>query len=417
MNYENTCKTTPSCTADDRFSGDVENELVECERESAEALACLSHPASTRDSNAGEIELFKDAGHIRFASNVRAQQFRYELWTSEIMAASEKGIARKSEYESELKASLVCDLNYPPVTSRKSRQELTEAEKAVRRLRRILANRESARRSVRQRQAMQEELKRKAADLALENENLKKKKELAAAEYNSEKNKNNNLRMQIAQLVKAEVEETDDDSKSTPVETPTSTTSPTFLLNQSPKVPLILSTVFPPSDGDILQSGSQSTSGITPQTPTSLGGFKPSDELESSVMMNKPWTPLYVVSCLPWQMQFDAQTNPFHPITSYPNDQHKTCLVHECSTSTSKTTVNMEDDHLKETPKVETKTPINTMPRDFLHEADRDFVQDEDASEGSRQLSGLRSHGLVQVPPQHQEHVTHALTTRLQMLS
>lgn len=260
---------------------------------------------------------------------------------------------------------------------------------------------------------MLEELKRKAADLALENEILKKNKERAAAEYNSLKNKNNNLRMQIAKIVKAEVEETDDDSKSTP----TSTTSPTFLHNQSPKVPLVLPTVFSPFDGVVLQSGWQSISGITPQMLTSLGGFKTSDhKLESSVMMNNPGTPLYIVS-FPCQMQFHAQSNPFHPWhSSYPNDQHKTSLVHDCSTSTLKTTVNMEN-HQNATPlKVETKTPdsIDTMPRNFLHEADWDFLY---ASEGSRQLSGLRSKGLVKVPPQKCiKNVLHALTTRLQML-
>lgn len=72
------------------------------------------------------------------------------------------------------------------------------------------------------------------------------------------------------------MEETDDDSKSTVVETPTSTTSPTFLHNQ---VPLVLSTVFPPFDGLMLQGGPQRISGVAPQmSDTSLGGFKPYDK-------------------------------------------------------------------------------------------------------------------------------------------
>ncbi|KAK4345792.1 hypothetical protein RND71_035968 [Anisodus tanguticus] len=191
-----------------------------------------------------------------------------------IKSEDEQEIAIQAEDESELQTSFVCALNYPPVTSSKSRQELTEyacsGRKEGRRLHRVLANRESARRTIRRRQilgvksklrlssgankylfyhATQEELTRKAADLALENENLKKNKELAAAEYNSLKNNNNNLRVQMAKIVKAEVEETDDDSKSIPVEAPNSTTSPTFLHNQSSKVPLLLSTVFQPLDG------------------------------------------------------------------------------------------------------------------------------------------------------------------------
>ncbi|KAL3357203.1 hypothetical protein AABB24_017740 [Solanum stoloniferum] len=234
-------------------------------------------------------------------------------------------------------------------------------------MRRVLANRESAKRTIHRRQAMREEMRRKAADLSLENENLKKIKELAAAEYISLKNKNNNLRMQIAKNVKTEVEETDDDSKSTLVETLTSTTSTTSLYNQ---VPLVLSTVLPCFDGLILQSGTQS--------------------IEESVMMNNAsGTPLYIVS-IPWQMQFHAQSYPLHSwTTSYPNDQHKTSLVHECSTSTSKTTIDMEN-HLNATPpKVETETPdsIDTLPIDFLHcNTSRDFRLDEVG-----QLSGFRS--------------------------
>lgn len=189
--------------------------------------------------------------------------------------------------------------------------------------------------------------------------------------------------MQIAKVVKAEVEETNDDSKSTP----TSTTSPTFLHNQSPKVPLVLSAVFPPFDGVVLQGGWRSISDITPQMPTSLGGFKTSDELESSVMMNNTGNPLYIIS-FPCQMQFHAQSNPFHTWpSSYPNDEHTSSLAHECSSSTSKTTVKMENHGKATSLKVETETLDSTdaMPRNLLHEAERDF------------LSGFRSKGLVKV--------------------
>lgn len=263
---------------------------------------------------------------------------------------------------------------------------MTEEEKEERRLRRVLANREAANRTVRRRQAMREELRRKAVDLALENENLKKNKELAAAEYNSLKDKNNNLRMQIAKIVMAEEEETYGNSKCTFVETPPST-SLTFLHDQSPKMPLILSTVFPRFDGLIVQSGPQSIPGIIQQMPNaSLGEFKPYDKLESSVMMNTPGTPLCIVS-FPWQMQFHAQSYPFHRWPSYPNDHCKT----ECSTSTPKTRVNMEN-ILESTLKVKTETPdsIDAMPRDFLHNADRYFRPDEGG-----QLTGLCSGGTV----------------------
>lgn len=89
----------------------------------------------------------------------------------------EKEVATQTGYESELKTSLVCDLNYPPPVTRTSRRELTEvlkiynflyfnfidffllkvcslvkAEKEERRMRRVLANRESAKRTIRRRQ-------------------------------------------------------------------------------------------------------------------------------------------------------------------------------------------------------------------------------------------------------------------------
>ncbi|XP_060177022.1 uncharacterized protein LOC132607185 [Lycium barbarum] len=58
MNYEEIHKTTPSAS-DSTFSGDMEDEdedeVVECEWEAAEVLACLSH------SVIGDIEL----AHIR----------------------------------------------------------------------------------------------------------------------------------------------------------------------------------------------------------------------------------------------------------------------------------------------------------------------------------------------------------------
>ncbi|XP_047259595.1 transcription factor HBP-1a-like [Capsicum annuum] len=109
----------------------------------------------------------------------------------------EQAIEGQSEQESEPKTNPRHALNCPPATSRRSRQNLTEEEKEQRRLSRVLANRESARQTIRRRQAMYEELTRKAADLASENESLKKKKEMAAKEYDSLKNQNASLRLQV----------------------------------------------------------------------------------------------------------------------------------------------------------------------------------------------------------------------------
>ncbi|TYK25238.1 bZIP transcription factor family protein [Cucumis melo var. makuwa] len=105
------------------------------------------------------------------------------------------------------KVSPASTTSYQLFGCRRSRRNLTEAEKEERRIRRILANRESARQTIRRRQALCEELTRKAADLAWENENLKREKELALKEYQSLETTNKELKEQLAEAVKPKVEE------------------------------------------------------------------------------------------------------------------------------------------------------------------------------------------------------------------
>ncbi|XP_014629394.1 uncharacterized protein [Glycine max] len=105
-------------------------------------------------------------------------------------------------------ADVLPNTSYSLVRSRKSRRNLTEEEKEVRRIRRILANRESARQTIRRRQALCEELTRKAASLVVENENLKREKQLALNEYQSLETTNKHLKAQIAKSINTEVEKT-----------------------------------------------------------------------------------------------------------------------------------------------------------------------------------------------------------------
>ncbi|KAK4343175.1 hypothetical protein RND71_038991 [Anisodus tanguticus] len=163
---------------------------------------------------------------------------------------SEQAIALHAEEESELKASPQHTLNYPPVASRRSRQNLTEEEKEERRLCRVLANKESSRQTIRRRQ----------------------KKELSAKEYETLMNKNTSLRIQIAKIEKAEAEETDGGSKSKTVEISSTSTAPTptptSLFNQSPVTPFFWPSIVEPFNAFLLQCGTQNISDITSMLPS-----------------------------------------------------------------------------------------------------------------------------------------------------
>ncbi|KAJ8537639.1 hypothetical protein K7X08_014179 [Anisodus acutangulus] len=347
MNTKQVTDLTPPCTVEQRrfAGGDGKDELVDCEMEAAQALACLAHPVSKNND----------------AFLVPGPSGRYE----------EQAIAMHAEEESELQTSPQYSLNYPPVASRRSRHNLTEEEKDKRRLCRVLANRESARQTIRRRQAMYEELTRKAADLASENEYLKKKKELAAKEYDSLMNENTSLRIQIAKREKAKAEETDGGSKSKPIEISSTSTAPTptSLFNQSPMTPFFWPSIIQPFNGFLLQCGTQSISDITSVLPSPTSGDLNSTRRESS----NPGNPLFVLP-FPWLIPFHPQNSPFLPWSSYLTEKHpEASSVHQCSTSHP----NMENNQATE--------------RDFLHEAGLVFPSDGGASVGSRQPSGVHS--------------------------
>ncbi|XP_060201208.1 uncharacterized protein LOC132629840 isoform X2 [Lycium barbarum] len=277
-----------------------------------------------------------------------------------------------AEEESKLKASPQHALNYPPVASRRSRQNLTEEEKEERRLCRVLANRESARQTIRRRQAMYEELTRKADDLASENEYLKKQKELAAKEYDSLMNVNTSLRIQIAKIEKAKVEETDGGSKSKPVEISTTNTAPTPtptpLFNQSPITPFFWPSIVQPFSCFFLQCGSQNISDITSVLPSPTSVDLNSINGQESTAGN----PLYVLP-FPCLIPYHPQSNPFHPCSSTLTENHpEASSVHQCSTPYP----NMENNQA-------------ATLRDY--EAALGFPPDGGASKGSRQPSGVHS--------------------------
>lgn len=125
---------------------------------------------------------------------------------SEVSAAVEEERV-KVEQNSELSTSHVsCPSSQMSSFARRTKQNMTEAEKEARRIRRVLANRESARQTIRRRQAVREELTKRVADLSLENENMKMEKELIMKEYLSLKDRNKELKEQMAKTIKREVE-------------------------------------------------------------------------------------------------------------------------------------------------------------------------------------------------------------------
>ncbi|KAK4730736.1 hypothetical protein R3W88_023724 [Solanum pinnatisectum] len=357
-------KFTPPCKAEEgKFAGgDGKDELVDFEMEAAQALACLAHPGSRSE----EFSVPGPSGR-----------------------SEEQVITIQSEQESEPKTSPQHALNYPPVASRRSRQNLTEEEKEERRLCRVLANRESARQTIRRRQAMYEELTRKAADLSSENNNLKKKKELAAKEYDSLKNENATLRRQMSRIEKAEAEGTDGASRSKPVEifttspapapTPTPTPAPTSLFNQPPILPFFWQSVVQPFN--LLQCSTQNIPDIASVVPSPTTGELNSINRQQS---SNPGNPLYVLP-FPCLIPFHPQNNPFLPWASNVTGKHaETSSAHQCSTSY----MNMENNQAATTQETEMELVLG-------------FPPDSGASERRRQ----RSREMVPMtgPSRHQQ--------------
>ncbi|KAK6944012.1 Basic-leucine zipper domain [Dillenia turbinata] len=192
------------------------------------------------------------------------------------------------------------DQNYKPFHVRKSRRNLTEADKEARRLRRVLANRESARQTIRRRQALCEDLNRKAADLAWENINLKKERDFAMKEYQSLQSANKHLKEQVANMLKVEAKETPEESYAAHVNT--STTLPTnrsvLLYNQPP----FTSFLWPPP---MLQSsnpfqtrcGPQNTNTVSAKDIAPTAGMPTSSHVQENPSINGTGTPFYVVPC------------------------------------------------------------------------------------------------------------------------
>ncbi|KAK4392083.1 hypothetical protein Sango_1986100 [Sesamum angolense] len=196
--------------------------MVTCEREAAEALAalgCCSH--AELDCSGQWGAMFTSARHTSQDEAIAVQ----ECWGN-----TNNKVRSALRAEETVRIVECTTKSYQSNSANRSRQNLTEAEREARRLRRILANRESARQTIRRRQAMHLELIKKAADLSEENENLKKEKELVVKEHTSLKCRNEFLKLQLANIKKAERREMPEAPNSSAGEIPVSATTVPWLL-------------------------------------------------------------------------------------------------------------------------------------------------------------------------------------------
>ncbi|KAF3944427.1 hypothetical protein ACB098_09G050300 [Castanea mollissima] len=275
----------------------------------------------------------------------------------------------KDEQDSELpKPTPDRTTSYASFGFRKSRRNLTEAEKEERRIRRVLANRESARQTIRRRQALCEELTRKAADLQWENENLKREKELALKKYQSLETTNKLLKEQMVKAIKVEVEVTPPEHKSADIATSTSSSSncPLFLFNRPPLMPVFWPSIIP-SQNPVPSLHGRLSATVIPSNIDMPGTCRPdiSQEQDNHIDVNGPRTPFYVLP-YPWFFPLPDHGNGVqpHPSIGMENKQDETSHNNQYSaSSSSNTVVHVENHHCPLPIKVKTEATASTEAR------------------------------------------------------
>ncbi|KAL0910472.1 hypothetical protein M5K25_021459 [Dendrobium thyrsiflorum] len=178
-----------------------ESGLDGMELEAARALACIARTA-VRECGGRRLKRFKNRSPVRDWENFN-QDWNLDSVPEDnktINVTGEKKI--KVEQISEiLPPSSNCSTNSVLSSGRKTRPNLTEAEREARRMRRVLANRESARQTIRRRQALRDGLTKKVSDLSLDNQNMKMEKGQITKEYMLLRNKNKQLKNELAMAI------------------------------------------------------------------------------------------------------------------------------------------------------------------------------------------------------------------------
>ncbi|XP_020573383.1 uncharacterized protein LOC110019863 isoform X2 [Phalaenopsis equestris] len=202
----------------------------------ARALACISKEA-LRKGGGKRLKRFKNRSPVRD-------------W--DVASVPEDNNANRDSEDDKIKVEQIteilppssnCSTNSHSSSGPKRRPNLTEAEREARRMRRVLANRESARQTIRRRQALRDGLIKKVSDLSLANQNMKLEKRQITKEYLSLRNKNKQLKTELAMTIAcnimgAEPPSPPPQTSSSPTETSfLSNLNPTFLLSICPPWP------------------------------------------------------------------------------------------------------------------------------------------------------------------------------------
>ncbi|KAK4432546.1 hypothetical protein Salat_1016800 [Sesamum alatum] len=309
--------------------------MVTCEREAAEALAALGRCSDPPLSADLDCSSQQGACHYAFQDQAIAVQ---ELW------GNTNNMVRSALRAEETVRIVECTTkSYQSNSANRSKQNLTEAEREARRLRRILANRESARQTIHRRQAMHLELIKKAADLSAENENLKKEKELAVKEYTSLKGRNEFLKLQLANIKKAERKEMQEAPNSSAGEIPSSAAmgAPILLYYQPSLAPFLWPSIFPSSNGCHLQCTSHSDVISSSMHRIDMPSLRQGQE---------PWgytglgNPLFVLPG-PWLLPFLSNSNTTHSHSNTIKRQNETSSTCQGSFSSSSDSLFIKDEH------------------------------------------------------------------------
>ncbi|KAI3447481.1 hypothetical protein Pfo_004146 [Paulownia fortunei] len=329
-----------------------DDQMVTCELEAAEALAGLARCSAVRGDASGSAEL-----QIPFQKLVKEPTVTPSRRPCQDQAISVNQFhgnaytivtsALKIEETGRNVPSQLCSTSYQSNSASNLSQNLTEAEKEARRLRRVLANRESARQTIRRRHAMHLDLTRKAADLLEENENLKKEKELAVKEFNSLKGRNEFLKLQMANVKKAESGEMQEEPKLSQAEiaSSASTCSPFFLYNQPSLVPSFWPSIVPSSHVFQLQYASPSDVMSSSQFLMRQRDI-PSLHLgqETTLGITGPGNPLFVLP-VPCLLPFLSHSATLHSYSGTNKRQKEISSAHQCGMSLSSDTLFVKDNH------------------------------------------------------------------------
>ncbi|KAG2686541.1 hypothetical protein I3760_09G010300 [Carya illinoinensis] len=376
--WSSVSSSSASTTSSSMSAADL---MVKIELEAAEALADLAHLAVRESGGGGSggkwgskgkrarkrvksesppadsvfqlspVDLVPSCSDLAEDRAVLSQQQCEKINTIELLepanANQDPGKMKvKAEQDSELAKPTTSARSYTPLGIRKSRRNLTEAEKEERRIRRVLANRESARQTIRRRQ----------------------EKELALKVYQSLETTNKHLKEQMAKVVKAEVEETPGERSSADVgaSISSSTNCPRLLYDHHPFMPPFWPSISQSSNHVQSLHGRRSAIVIQSNIPMpATCSLDTSQEQENRKDVNGPRTLFYVLPC-PWFFPLPGHGNERQPepSTGMKDEQDETSHDnHYGVCSSSKFVAHVENHHCSLPDEVKTEASGSTEAR------------------------------------------------------